>query len=470
MLEIIKSINAVLWGPVLLVLLVGCGLFFTILLRCVQVRDFGKAMKQTFASFSLNGKKAGKDGMSSFQSLATAVAGQVGTGNLAGAATAIVSGGPGAIFWMWVSAFLGMATIFAEAVLAQTFKVRKKGHIVGGPAFYLRYGLGSKFLAGVFSVLIILALGLIGNMVQANSIGAAFHKAFHIPQWIVGVVIAGLAAVVFFGGIKRIASFTEKIVPVMAIFYIIGGVIILIKFGGHTLEAFRMIFVGAFNPDAVLGGAAGITVRAAIRYGVARGLFSNEAGMGSTPHAHAVAKVDHPVQQGMAAMVGVFFDTFVILTITALVIISSGANLQEGLKGIDVTQWAFESGFGTGGIYFIAVSLFFFAFSTIIGWYFFGAQNVRYLFEEKGVKIYTALVVVFVFFGTLMSVDLVWELADTFNGLMVIPNVIGLFGLMKIVKKKVKEYEAGCLVDEDCQPDHVIELDDDGNRIGGGTR
>lgn len=441
MLELVQSINSYLWGPIMMVVLVGCGILFTINLKFIQVRNFGKAFKFAFKDFSLSGKKADGEGMSSFQSLATAIAAQVGTGNLAGAATAIISGGPGAIFWMWISAFFGMATIFAEAVLAQTFKEVKEGQVTGGPSYYISKGLGLKWLAAIFSILIIIALGFVGNMVQANSIGEAFYGALGVPRWIVGIVVCIIAGFIFIGGIGRIASVTEKVVPLMAGLYIIGGLIILIKFGGETLSAFKQIFIGAFNPSAVLGGAAGVTVKSAIRYGVARGLFSNEAGMGSTPHAHAVAKVDHPVQQGLVAIVGVFIDTFIVLNITALVIIATGVNRIDGLQGIAVTQKAFESGFGTAGLIFIAVSLFFFAFSTIIGWYFFGEANVKFLFGNKGLPLYRIVVIFFIFLGTMFEVDLVWELADMFNGLMVIPNIIGVLGLMKIVKKSLEDYE-----------------------------
>lgn len=441
MLEVIKSINSILWGPVLLFILVGAGLLFTFTLRFVQVRDFGKAFKFAFRDFSLKGNKAGKDGMSSFQSLATAIAAQVGTGNLAGAATAIISGGPGAIFWMWLSAFFGMATIFSEAVLAQTYKEVKDGEVTGGPAYYISKGLGKKWLASLFSILIIIALGFIGNMVQANSIGEAFSSAFNVPKWTVGIVIVIISGFIFIGGIGRIASVTEKIVPIMAGFYIIGGVIILVKFGGGTIDAFKQIFVGAFNPSAVLGGAAGVTIKQAVRYGVARGLFSNEAGMGSTPHAHAVAKVDHPVQQGLVAIVGVFIDTFIVLNITALVIIATGANRIEGLQGIAVTQKAFERGFGEVGLVFIAIALFFFAFSTIVGWYFFGEANIKYLFGHKGLTPYRIIVLVFIFLGTMFGVEIVWELADMFNGFMVIPNIIGVVGLIKVVKSALADYE-----------------------------
>ncbi|MBC2575969.1 alanine/glycine:cation symporter family protein [Peptostreptococcus canis] len=434
LLEIVQAINGILWGKVLIFVLVGCGIFFTFNLRGIQIRKFGTAFKQAFGGFSLSGEKAGKDGMTSFQSLATAIAAQVGTGNLAGAATAIVSGGPGAIFWMWISAFFGMATIFAEAVLAQTFKKEVNGQITGGPAYYLRYGMNSKFLSSFFAVSIIIALGFIGNMVQANSIGSAFEAAFHINPLIIGIILAIIAGFIFIGGIGRIASFTEKLVPIMAAFYIVGGIVILFIMGAKTGDAFRQIFVGAFNPNAVLGGAAGVAVKDTIRYGVARGLFSNEAGMGSTPHAHAVAKVDDPTQQGLVAIVGVFIDTFIVLNVTALVIIATGANVS-GLSGIAVTQKAFEIGFGSLGIIFVAIALLFFAFSTIIGWYFFAEANVTYLFGEKSLNIFRVIVLIFIVLGTTLKVDLVWELADMFNAIMVIPNVIGLVGLSKLVKK-----------------------------------
>lgn len=440
LLKIVVAINGILWGKVLLVILVGCGIFFTISLKGIQLRKFAKAFKQAFGGFSLRGEKAGKEGMSSFQSLATAIAAQVGTGNLAGAATAIVSGGPGAIFWMWISAFFGMATIFAEAVLAQLFKKEVNGQVTGGPAYYLGYGLNSKFLSSFFAITIVLALGFIGNMVQANSIGTAFESAFHVNPLIVGIVLAIISGFIFVGGVARIASFTEKIVPIMAFFYIIGGLIILVIMGSDTLDAIRQIFVGAFNPSAVLGGAAGVAVKDAVRYGVARGLFSNEAGMGSTPHAHAIAKVDDPTQQGLVAIVGVFIDTFIVLNVSALVIIATGANLS-GETGIAVTQKAFETGFGGFGLVFVAIALLFFAFSTIIGWYFFAEANIKYLFGEKGLTPYRIIVLAFIVLGTCLRVDLVWELADMFNGIMVIPNVIGLIGLSKLVKQALDKAE-----------------------------
>lgn len=451
MLEFVKSVNGILWNFLLIFLLCGTGAYFTIKLKFVQVRRFKESFKMTFGKIKF-GKKAGADGMTSFQSLATAIAAQVGTGNLAGAATAIASGGPGAIFWMWVSAFFGMSTIFAEATLAQEYKTKVDGQVTGGPAYYLSRGLKNKklgrFLAVFFSITIILALGFIGNMVQSNSIGGAFESAFNIDARIVGVVMAILAGLIFIGGVKRIASFTEKIVPIMALFYILGSLFIIGTKYANIIPAFKMIFVGAFQPNAVMGGVLGATVKKAVRYGVARGLFSNEAGMGSTPHAHAIAKVNHPAEQGLVAMMGVFIDTFIILNLTALVILTTGVlgsrdAVGELVTGITLTQNAFKVGMGSFGSVFIAIALFFFAFSTIIAWYFFGEANIKYLIGKKGVTPYRILVMVFVFLGSYMQVDLVWELADTFNGLMVLPNLVGLLALSSIVKKKYDEYESG---------------------------
>jgi amino acid carrier protein len=314
--------------------------------------------------------------MTSFQALATAVAAQVGTGNLAGVATAIASGGPGAIFWMWVSAILGMATNFGEAVLAQKYADRSGEEVTGGPAYYLSRGVNSKLLAGFFAVTIIIALGFVGNMVQSNSISTAVNAAFNIPKPIVGIITAIFAGLILIGGMKRIANFAELVVPFMAILYIVGSAVIIFKNPATIIPAFKSIFQGAFTTKAAVGGALGVTMKQAARYGIARGLFSNEAGMGSTPHAHAVANVAHPAQQGMVAMVGVIIDTLVICTVTALINLVTGANTL-GLTGIEMTQKAFELGLGKFGIVFIAISLFFFAFTTIIGWYFFWRSKYK---------------------------------------------------------------------------------------------
>lgn len=440
--SVVEVVNKFLWDYALLILLLGTGIFYSFRLKFIQVRKFGAGMKKMFGGFSLHGKSS-ENGLSSFQALATAIAAQVGTGNIAGAATAIASGGPGAIFWMWVSAFFGMATIYAEAVMAQHTRVKENGAIVGGPVYYIKYifkGKFGKFLAGFFSVAIILALGFMGNMVQSNSIGSSFSTAFGVDPLVVGVIIALIAAVIFIGGINRIARVTEKVVPLMALVYIVGCLIILFMNLEGTGRAFQDIFVAAFNPSAVLGGAAGVTVQKAMRFGVARGLFSNEAGMGSTPHAHATADVKHPGDQGIIAMVGVFIDTFVILTLTALVILSTGA-LASGETAAALAQVAFDSAFGSFGKVFIAICMLFFAFTTIIGWYYFGEVNVRHLLGNKAVKIYAFLVVICVLVGSVLKVNLVWNMSDMFNGLMVIPNLIAILASVKIVARLSKEYE-----------------------------
>lgn len=446
--QVVVALQGVLSGKILVVLLVGTGIWFTIRLGGVQFREFGHAFKAVFGNIKLNGEKAGKDGMSSFQSLATAIAAQVGTGNLAGAATAMVMGGPGAIFWMWVSAIFGMATIFVEASLAQKYKtVDDSGEVTGGPVYYIRAaykGTFGKVLAAIFAVLITLALGFFGNMVQANSIADAFKGAFGINPVVVGVIVAILSAFIFLGGVGRIASVTEKIVPIMAAFYIIGALVLIIMNAGMIPEAFRQIFVGAFNPEAALGGFAGVAVSKAIQFGVARGLFSNEAGMGSTPHAHAVAKVKHPCDQGVVAMMGVFIDTLIILNLTAFSVLCTGqlTEYNQPLSAAALTQAAFNSGFGSFGSIFIAICMFFFAFSTIVGWYFFGEKNVRYLFGTKAVKPYAILVTIFIVIGSALKVELVWNLSDLFNSLMVIPNVLGLWALSGVAKELYADWKS----------------------------
>lgn len=440
LLEIVKSINNVLWGNILMFVLCGAGILFTFSFRFVQLRFFKKAFSHTFGNISLKGEKADSEGMSSFQSLATAIAGQVGTGNLAGAATAIVSGGPGAIFWMWLSAFFGMSTNFCEAIISQKYKTSIDGQISGGPAYYISKGLNNKFLAGFFAIAMMISAGLTGGMIQSNAISGACNKAFGISPIIVGFILVAITGLVIAGGIGRIASVTEKLVPIMALLFIIGSLVILGINSDKILPAFKMIFVGAFNPTAATGGLLGIGMKEAMRYGVARGLFSNEAGMGSSPHAHAVAKVKHPVEQGLVALIGVFIDTFVILTLTALVILTSGA-IDGQLTGIQLTQQAFINGFGHFGNVFIAVSLFFFAFSTIIGWYFYGEANVRYLVGQKGIKFYKGFILISLLLGTILNVPVVWELADTINALTVIPNIIALLYLTKVSRNLLLDYE-----------------------------
>ena len=451
---IVANINVYLSNYILVFLLIGVGLWYSIRTRVVQVRCLGEGMKRVFGTLSLKGDKQ-EHGMSSFQALATAIAAQVGTGNIVGSAGAILIGGPGAIFWMWVIAFFGMATIYAEATLAiQTRQKGADGVYHGGPVYYIttafKNGFG-KFLAGFFAVAIILALGFMGCMVQSNSISSTFATAFHIPGWIVGVVLVIVCGFIFLGGVQRLASVTEKLVPIMALIFLLGAVIALIVRIQYIPATFAMIFRYAFQPQAIIGGGFAYALKEAISQGAKRGLFSNEAGMGTTPHAHAQANVADPHEQGIVAMVGVFIDTFVVLTLNALVIIATlytaDGPLANGYVG-DVTavlnktnlaQTAFGTIYGeTAGSMFVAVCLFFFAFSTILGWNLFGKINANYLFGQKGIKVYMVIALVFIFLGTLMSNDLVWELTDMFNNLMVIPNAIALFALTKMVLKTTK--------------------------------
>lgn len=438
--DIVDALNDLLWGKLLIFLLLGTGIYYSIRLRFPQFRQIKRINNQVFGDMFKKGAKADQDGMSSFQALATAIAAQVGTGNLAGVATAIASGGPGAVFWMWMSALFGMGTIFGEAVLAQLYVDRVDGEVVGGPAYYIRKGTNSKFLAGFFAISIIIALGFVGNMVQSNSIAVALNSAFNIPNWVGGVIAAAIAALIFLGGLTRIASFTELVVPFMAVLYIVGSIVIMVLNYTEILPAFKLIFTSAFSAKAAVGGAIGVTVKESIRYGISRGLFSNEAGMGSTPHAHAVAKVDHPAQQGLVAIFGVIFDTLVVCTITALINIMMGGH-TSGLTGIEMTQSSFAAGLGNAGAIFIAISLFFFAFSTIIAWYYFGESNIKYLFGTKGLTPYRVIVLIFIVLGSTLSVGIVWDLADLFNGLMVLPNIIGLLILSPQVIKVLKDYE-----------------------------
>ena len=470
LLPIVQKVNAYLSDYVLIILLVGAGLFFTIKTRFVQVRCFREGMKRVFGGIKLFGGKQEK-GMSSFQALATAIAAQVGTGNIVGASGAILIGGPGAIFWMWIIAFLGMATIYAEAVLAQeTRVVNENGEILGGPVYYIRKaykgGFG-KFLAGFFAIAITVALGFFGCMVQSNSIAESCNTAFGVEGWIVGLVLAIVSGFIFLGGVNRLASVTEKLVPIMAVIFLLGGLFVLGVKVKYIPETFGMIFKYAFMPQAVIGGGIGYAIKTAISQGAKRGLFSNEAGMDSTPHAHAQANVEKPHDQGVVAIVGVFIDTFIVLTMTALVVISciyagKDANTVSGLieGGIITKTNAMQTAFGNAigvvlgqelgkqiGNIFVAVCLLFFAYSTVLGWNFFGKINVKYLFNNSkaAVAIYSLVSIGFVFLGTLLSNDLVWELTDFFNYLMVIPNVMALIPLGALVAKASKSNKQSVL-------------------------
>lgn len=450
LLAIVQKINFYLSDYVLVFLLIGTGLYFTIKTNFVQVRCLGEGFKAVFGKFTLKGDKQ-ESGMSSFQALATAIAAQVGTGNIIGASGAILIGGPGAIFWMWIIAFFGMATIYAEAVLAQeTRLVEKDGVIHGGPVFYIKKAFPNKFgnfLAVFFAIAAILALGFMGSMVQSNSIGASFHTATGIQPWIVGLIVAAVSTFIFVGGVQRLASVTEKIVPVMAFLYICGSIVVLAFRAQYLGETIGMIFKYAFFPNAIIGGGFGYALKTAISQGAKRGLFSNEAGMGSTPHAHAMANVKKPHDQGVVAMVGVFIDTFVVLTMTGLVVISTlyagngvlAGGAADGVDKTNMAQLAFSMVFGNNvGNLFVAICLAFFAFSTILSWHFFGKVNATYLFGKAGAKVYAIIAVVFIFLGSCLSNDLVWELADMFNQLMVLPNALALITLSSLVIASAK--------------------------------
>ena len=442
---VVVNINTYLSSYILVFLLIGVGLFYSIRTRFVQVRCFGEGMKKVFGNLSLRGGRQ-EQGMSSFQALATAIAAQVGTGNIVGASGAILTGGPGAIFWMWIIAFFGMATIYAEATLAIKTRITdENGDFHGGPVYYITTafkGAFGKFLAGFFAVAIILALGFMGCMVQSNSIGSTFQTAFGIPTWIVGIALVVICGLIFVGGVQRLAAVTEKIVPIMAAIFLLGGLAVLIARIQYLPATFGMIFQYAFQPQAIIGGGFGYAIKTAVSQGAKRGLFSNEAGMGSTPHAHAQANVADPHDQGVVAMIGVFMDTFVVLTLNALVVISTlytvdgplangyVGDVTSQLSNTNLAQTAFGTVFGAqAGAMFVAVCLFFFAFSTVLSWNLFGKINVVYLFGKKAAPVYSVIALVFIFLGTMMSNTLVWELTDMFNNLMVIPNAIALFAL-----------------------------------------
>ena len=459
--QAVAAMNNYLSSYILVFLLVAVGLWYSVKTRFVQVRFFKQGMKQVFGGLTLRGGAQDK-GMSSFQALATAIAAQVGTGNIVGASGAILTGGPGAIFWMWVIAFFGMATIYAEATLAQKTRiVNEDGSIMGGPVYYIttafKGGTG-RFLAAFFAVATMLALGFMGCMVQSNSIGSTFETAFGVPAWIMGIVMVIICALVFLGGERRLASVCEKLVPVMAGLFLAVGLVVLVIRAKYIPETIGMIFRYAFAPQAIIGGTFGAAIKAAISQGAKRGLFSNEAGMGSTPHAHAQANVAHPHQQGVAAMIGVFIDTFIVLTLNALVIIATLYTPDGPLHGMgaaaastvitktNLAQTAFGSVLGAkAGAAFVAVCLLFFAFSTVLSWNLFGKINAVYLFgrknPKKAVSVYTVIALVFIFMGTTMQSDLVWELTDAFNYLMVLPNALALFALTKLVTGSLSEAE-----------------------------
>lgn len=442
----INSLNTLLWDNFLPIFLSFTGVFFTLKLGFVQLKYFKKSLSVFFSG--IFSQKSSDGSLSSFSSLMTAVAAQVGTGNIAGAGAAIVSGGAGAIFWIWVSSFFSMAVIFAEATLAVKFRAKIHNAIAGGPVYYITKafnGTFGKILSYVFAICAIISMGFVGSLLQSNCISESFSMTFNINPLSTGIFLSVLSFLAFSGGISRISSITEKIVPIMAIFYILGSIFVIFGNRSNIIYAINCIFVGAFTPEAITGGIVGISVRESIRYGVARGLLSNEAGIGSSPHAHALAKVKHPCLQGVVAILGVFIDTFIVLTLTAFVILTSFDNFSDvyllNITGAKLALYSFNLALGSYGEIFIAICMFFFGFSSILGWYFFGEVNFKYLFGKKALIIYSLLVILSIICGSIIDVNLAWNVSDLFIGIMAIPNILSLLVLSPQVLKLSKNFD-----------------------------
>src|SRR5690554_4928647 len=435
-----SAVNSFVWGPPMLFLLVGTGVYLTIGTKFFSILKLGYVLRNTLLKI-FSKDQAGEGEITPFQAVATALAATVGTGNIAGVATAIALGGPGAVFWMWVSAVFGMATKFGEVVLSINYREKTQdGRFVGGPMYYIANGLNLKWLATVFAVFGALAAFGIGNMVQSNSVAASLQESFNISPLVTGLVLAVLTALVILGGIKRIGSVTEKLVPGMAAIYILGAVFIIFMNGSHIPEAFGLIFGNAFTGTAAVGGFAGSTLAMAVRFGVARGVFSNEAGLGSGPIAHAASTTDDAVRQGLWGVCEVFMDTIVICTLTALAILVSGL-WNTGVTGAALTTQAFDEAI-LGGGYIVSIGIMLFAFSTILGWSYYGERCAEYLFGEKAIVPYRIIWIPFVVIGAIGGLEFIWDLADTMNGLMAIPNLVGILLLSGTVLRLTKEFFA----------------------------
>ena len=441
--EVLKNIDGIVWGPPLLILLVGTGIYFTFKLNFIQMFKLPLAIKYLFLNDDDKSDNEAKGEVSSFAALCTALSATIGTGNIVGVATAIATGGPGALFWMWVAAFFGMATKYAEGVLAIKYReVDENGEMSGGPMYYIEKGVGNKFLANMFAFFgIAVALLGIGTFGQVNSISKAALISFNIPIWFTAIIITILVTLVTLGGIKRISNVAEKIVPTMAILYIIGALLVLICNFKAIPSAITLIIKSAFNPSAVLGGTTGINISLAIQMGIGRGVFSNEAGLGSAPIAAAAAKTKYPVKQGLISMTGTFIDTIIICTMTGLAIVLTGS-FNSGLEGAAMTTFAFENGlpFAIIGKYIVNIGLIFFAFTTIIGWNYYGERCIQYLIGIKGIKFYKIIFIALVGVGPFLSLNLVFIIADIVNGLMAFPNLIGLIKLRNIVISETNNF------------------------------
>ena len=441
--DILLAINDLLHdfvgGPVLIIAILSTGLYLSLRTGFLQVRRFGQVLQETVYSL-LKPNKSAKGEISPFQALTTALAATIGTGNIAGVATAITLGGPGAIFWMWVSAFFGMVTKYAEVVLAVHYRQKLGGGVVGGPMYFLEHGLKLRFLAILFAIFGSLAAFGIGNMVQANSVADAVNQAFNIPPLLTGLILAVATAIVILGGIRRVATITATLVPLMAGFYVAGALVIIILSAGQIPAAFAAIIGNAFTGRAAVGGFAGAGVLQALRFGVARGIFTNEAGLGSASIAHATARTDHPARQGLWGMFEVFFDTHIVCTITALAILVTGVWTTEGLEGAAMTTAAFNQGLPGPGGYIVAIGLIFFSFSTLVAWSFYGEKCFEYLVGSRLSLYYRLIWIPLIPIGAVGGLQAVWALADTLNGLMAVPNLIGLWGLSGVIMGLTREF------------------------------
>lgn len=441
MLELFKAINNLVWGPPLLILLVGTGVYFTLRLGMFQVSKLPTAFRLIFSS-----DQSGQGDVSSFAALCTALAATVGTGNIVGVATAITTGGPGALFWMWVAAFFGMATKYAEGFLAIKYRTKDaNGQAAGGPMHYITLGMGQKWkpLAIFFAVSgVLVALLGMGTFSQVNSIASSMSASFGLAPQLVSIVTAISIAFFIFGGIEKISDVSTKIVPFMAILYILASLIVLVVHWNELLPTLGLVLKSAFSPAAAVGGFVGATVKEAIQRGIARGVFSNESGLGSAPIAAAAAKSDNPVEQGLISMTGTFIDTIIICTLTGLTILVTGQWSVEGLEGAPLTQAAFATVFGNTGSIALTISLVLFAFTTILGWSYYGERCIEFLFGTKSILPYRLVFVTMVALGGFLKLDLIWTIADIVNGLMALPNLIALLALSPVIIKETRQYFA----------------------------
>ena len=438
----------IVWGPVMLVLLVGTGIWLTLILRGLQFGMLFYALKQAFRPHPKKDDGSDHEGdVSHFGALMTALSATIGTGNIAGVATAVVTGGPGAVFWMWITAIFGMATKYGEGVLAVKYRVtNSKGEMSGGPMYYIENGLGKKWkwLAFLFAFFGVMASFGIGSTVQANSVAQAVHSSFGVDTWITGVVLTLITAFVVLGGIQSISRVSSVVVPFMAVLYIVGGLVVIAMHFDLLLPALKVIMQDAFTGQAVAGGVVGTV----IRYGVARGVFSNEAGMGSAPIAAAAAKTDHPVRQALVSMTGTFLDTIIVCSITGIVLVmgilqsNGGAFAVPDLEGAALTTATFDAMLSGYGGWMVTIGLIFFAYSTTLGWCYYGEKCATYVFGDKSVPMYRVIYVATVMLGTVLSLDMVWAAADTFNGLMAVPNLIALLLLSKVIVQETRDFKA----------------------------